>query len=187
MTTNKCPRLDVYSTRWMDGRVVTSLEWYRGEDAGDLKRSELNELVEILTCLNALEGKIWNCDQKIVMDEKIVKNIVMNAKIDPKVVSPTKTLNQDVATKGGDIEPVGESRADVEMGNEEDEEPLEAEIPRVRMIQRIQQAEGYKNMKIQDMLSAGVGVLLASKAEVLVDNIELNYWMKRKEKGQLRS
>ena len=32
-----------------------------------------------------------------------------------------------------DIEPVGESRADVEMGNEEDEEHLEAEIPRVRM------------------------------------------------------
>ena len=28
---------------------------------------------------------------------------------------------------------LGESRADVEMGNEEDEEPLEAEIPRVRM------------------------------------------------------
>ena len=31
------------------------------------------------------------------------------------------------------IEPVRESRADVELGNEEDEEPLEAEIPRVRM------------------------------------------------------
>ena len=29
--------------------------------------------------------------------------------------------------------PVGESRADVEMGNEEEEEPLEAEMPRVRM------------------------------------------------------
>ena len=28
---------------------------------------------------------------------------------------------------------MGESRADVEMGNEEDEEPLEAEIPRARM------------------------------------------------------
>ena len=33
------------------------LDWYRGEDAGDLKRSESNELVENLTCLNALEGK----------------------------------------------------------------------------------------------------------------------------------
>ena len=49
------------------------------------------------------------------------------------LVSPTKTLNRDVAPVGDDIEPVGESRADVEMGNEEDEEPLEAEIPRVRM------------------------------------------------------
>ena len=46
----------------MDGResryIGEVLDWYRGEDAGDLKRSELNELVEILTCLNALEGKI---------------------------------------------------------------------------------------------------------------------------------
>ena len=44
----------------MDGRksryIGEVLEWYRGEDAGDLKRSELNELVEILTCLNAFEG-----------------------------------------------------------------------------------------------------------------------------------
>ena len=47
----------------MDGRkslyIGEVLEWYRGEDAGDLKRSELDELVEHLTCLNALEGKIW--------------------------------------------------------------------------------------------------------------------------------
>ena len=45
------------------------------------------------------------------------------------VVSPTKTLNRDVAPIGDDLEPVGESRADVGMGNEEDEE---AEISRVR-------------------------------------------------------
>ena len=45
------------------------------------------------------------------------------------LVSPTKTLNRDVAPIDDDIEPVGESRADVEMSNEEDEEPLEAEIP----------------------------------------------------------
>ena len=56
------------------------------KDAGDLKRSELNELVENLTCLNALEGKFWKSDQKIVMDGKFVKNFVMDAKIDPKVV-----------------------------------------------------------------------------------------------------
>ena len=34
-------------------------------------------------------------------------------------------------------------------------------------------------MKIQGMLSTGVGVLLVSKVEVLVDNIELNYWKKK--------
>ena len=49
------------------------------------------------------------------------------------LVSPTKTLNRDVAPIGDDIEPIGESRAVVEVGNEEDEEPLETEIPRVRM------------------------------------------------------
>ena len=45
-----------------DGRksryVGEVFERYRGEDAGDLKKSELNELVENLTCLNALEGNI---------------------------------------------------------------------------------------------------------------------------------
>ena len=46
----------------------------------------------------------------------------------------------------------GDSRADVEMGNEEEN----------------------KNMKIQDMLFTGVGVLPVSKVDVLVDNIELN-------------
>ena len=104
----------------MDGResrdIGEVLEWYRGEDAGDLKTSELKELVENLTCLNALEGEIWESNQKVVMGDKIkqkivmdeelvqndvmdeelvqngvmdgqfVKNFVMNAKIDPKVV-----------------------------------------------------------------------------------------------------
>ena len=66
----------------MDGRksryIGEVLEFYRGEDAGDLKRSESNELVENLTCLNALEGVIWKSDQKVVMDEKINPKIVMD-------------------------------------------------------------------------------------------------------------
>ena len=37
-------------------------------------------------------------------------------------------------------------------------------------------------MKIQDVLSAGVGVLLVLKVEVLLDNIELNCWKKRRER-----
>ena len=41
-----------------------------------------------------------------------------------------------------------------------------------------------KNMKIQDMLCAGVGVLLVLKAEVLVDNIELNNWRKGERKNK---
>ena len=45
----------------MDGRksryIGEVLERYRGEDAGNLKRSELNELIQNSTCLNAREGK----------------------------------------------------------------------------------------------------------------------------------
>ena len=88
------------------------LGWYRGEDAGDLKRSESNDLVENMTCLNALAGEMWKINPKIVTDEKswktwksnqkiamneelvqnnvmnenFVKNFVMNAMIDPKFV-----------------------------------------------------------------------------------------------------
>ena len=84
------------------------LEWYRGEDAGDLKRSEFHDLVDNLTCLNALgrkirkinlkilvddkSWKIWKSNQKIGMDEELVQKIVMieemvqNGEIDGKFV-----------------------------------------------------------------------------------------------------
>ena len=69
----------------MDGRksryIGEVLEWCRGEDAGDLKRSELNELVENLTCFNALEVKLWKSDQKVVMDDKISQKIVMDEEL----------------------------------------------------------------------------------------------------------
>ena len=74
---------DVQAFYEMGGRksrnIGEVLEWYRGEDAGDLKKSELRK-----------------SDQKVVVDEKLVqngvmdgelvKNFVMDAKIDPKVV-----------------------------------------------------------------------------------------------------
>ena len=44
-------------------------------------RSELNELVENLTCLDALEGKIWKINQKVVTDEKSWKTWKSNQKI----------------------------------------------------------------------------------------------------------
>ena len=59
------------------------------------------------------------------------------------------------------------------MGNREDEEPLEAEIPRIPRVER------NKNIKIPDMQFTEVCVLLASKIVELVDNIELNCWMKK--------
>ena len=39
--------------------IAEVLEWYRGEDAGDLKRSELDVLVENWTSLNAPGRKIF--------------------------------------------------------------------------------------------------------------------------------
>ena len=81
-----------------DGRksrfIGEVLERYRGEDVGDLKKSELDELVENRTYLNALERKIWkinpkilrdeeswktgNSNQKVGMDEELVHNVVMD-------------------------------------------------------------------------------------------------------------
>ena len=78
----------------MDGRksryIREVLEWYRRENTGDLKRSELNELVENMTCLNALEEKIWKSDQKIVTDEKSDPKVVTDEKSNPKVVTDEK-------------------------------------------------------------------------------------------------
>ena len=84
----------------MDGRksrfIGEVLDWSRGEDAGDLKRSELNELVENLTCLNALEGKFWKSNQKVVMDEKFVQNDVMDEKLVQNDVMDGKLVQNDV-------------------------------------------------------------------------------------------
>ena len=49
------------------------------------------------------------------------------------LVSPTETLNTDLAPIGNDIEPFEAPREDVETGNDEDEETLEAEVSRARM------------------------------------------------------
>ena len=95
----------------MDGRksryIREVLDWYRGEDAGDLKRSELNELVENKTCPNCLVGEMmkfnpkiltdeiinpkivtnekcwqtWKCNQNIAMSEELVQNSVMNEEL----------------------------------------------------------------------------------------------------------
>ena len=43
------------------------------------------------------------------------------------------------------------------MRNDEDEEPLEAQVLRARMNTRVPPVERNKNMKILDMLSADVG------------------------------
>ena len=69
----------------MDGRksryIGEVLERYQGEGAGDLKKNELDELVENWTCLNALGRKIWKINSKILMDEKSWKTWKSNQKI----------------------------------------------------------------------------------------------------------
>ena len=57
------------------------LERYRGEDAGDLKRNDLNELVENLTCVNTFEVKTWKSNQKVVMDDKLHQKIVLDEEL----------------------------------------------------------------------------------------------------------
>ena len=57
------------------------MERHRGEDAGDLKRSELDELVENGTCLNAPGRNIWKINSKILTDEKSWETLKSNQKI----------------------------------------------------------------------------------------------------------
>ena len=73
------------------------------------------------------------------------------------------------------------------MGNEEDEEPLEAEIPRVKRNPKNPTGREKQEHEDSGHVSTGVGVLLVSKVDLWVDNIELNHWKKRKEKGRPRS
>ena len=72
MMTCKISALDALYGK--DGRrsrhIGEVLVWYRGEDAGDIKRSELNEWIENWTCLNALERKICKINPKLLMDDK---------------------------------------------------------------------------------------------------------------------
>ena len=114
MTTYKFPRW-MHTTRWMDERVVASEKcWIDIEEKmpETPKRSELNELVENMTCLNALEGKIWKSkdkivtdeknwktwksDQKISMDEELLLNIVMDEELVQNIVMGGKFVKNSV-------------------------------------------------------------------------------------------
>ena len=72
------------------------LEWYGGEHAGDLKRSELNESVENMICLNPSGRKIWKRNLKIVMDDEIHQKIVMDGKLGQNVVMDGKFVKNFV-------------------------------------------------------------------------------------------
>ena len=64
------------------------------------------------------------CEQRSAVGKRVWQSSAL--------VSPTTTLNTDLASFGDDTEPVEVPREDVEMGNDEDEETLEAEVPRAR-------------------------------------------------------
>ena len=78
-------------------------------------------------------------------------------------------MSRDVAPIGNDIEPVEVPRDDVGMGNDEDEESLEADVPRVRM-----SPKNTTNREKQEHEDSGHAVLLVSKEKEWVDNTELN-------------
>ena len=68
-TTCECSALDAFYEQ--DGRksryIGEVLDWYRGEDAGDLKRIELPEK---WTCLTFLEKEFLNSNPKILTEKK---------------------------------------------------------------------------------------------------------------------
>ena len=67
----------------LDERVFTSEKCWNSseeEDAGDLKRSALNEWVETWSCLNAQEGKFWKSNRMFVTDENSWKTWKSNQK-----------------------------------------------------------------------------------------------------------
>ena len=85
----------------MDGRksryIREVLNWYRGEDAGDLKRSELNELVENMTCLNALAGEMWIFNLKIVTMNPEMQTTLLNT-YPPKLIATILMALRDQLT-----------------------------------------------------------------------------------------
>ena len=69
------------------------------------------------------------------------------------------------------------------MENDDDEELVEAEIPRGRMnTKNSTSREKQEHEDSGHTVLQKVVVLLVSKVVELVDNIELNCWMKRREK-----
>ena len=96
-------------------------------------------------------------------------------------ISPTRALNTDLAPIGDDFEPIEAPREDIEMGNDENEEPIGSTGSQSKN----ESEESHESRESKDMLCTEIVVLLVSKVEELVDNIELNCWRKRKEKERL--
>ena len=89
------------------------LDWYRGEDAGDLRVDDLSELVENMSALNAFKEKseislkiekseksnqnivVEKIVKKSVMDDTIVKNSVMDEQIVKNSLMNAKTNIQN--------------------------------------------------------------------------------------------
>ena len=74
-----------------------------------------------------LDARCWSlsCEELSTVGKRVWQSSAL--------VSPPTTLNTDLTPSGDDIAPIEAPREDVEMGNEGDEEPLEEEIPKVRM------------------------------------------------------
>ena len=110
---------------------------HRNEDAfrkiGDLTRKKaahVQSTSKTTSSIFFLSKEVKSTETQIVNNSQQPGNEYRRASA---LVSPTEILNTDLAPIGDDIEPIETPREDVEMGNDEDEEPLNAEVPRARM------------------------------------------------------
>ena len=103
--------LDLFHLK--DGRKSRFIKqvsyWYREEDAGDPKGTELNELVENMTSLSTPSkkkvGKVGRSNQKTVMHETIVMISATETQNDPPVVMDLSIFNIGV---WNDVQPSGQ-------------------------------------------------------------------------------
>ena len=70
---------------WKSRDIKDVLNWNREQDTRDLRRNDLNELLENMMALSALEEKSWKSDEsgtskKSWISEKSNQKIVMNEK-----------------------------------------------------------------------------------------------------------
>ena len=87
--------------------------WWNGMERTNSFQSTLKTTFSISLESRSEIHRDQQCEQCAAVGKRVWQNRAL--------VSPTKLMNRDVAPIGDDNETIGESRADVEVGNDEDE------------------------------------------------------------------